>query len=213
MVAAGLFGAPATKLWMAALGGASVLFSSMGWKPYLRLRLVPHITRDKQVWRLATSLLAFPNSTEVLTSLMLLYQLRTVERLFGTRKFAAFLFVMAVVGQSLELALLLATSQSSSKRLNIVAAGPYSLVFAVLYQFHALVPTKYRIRVFGFEVSDKWTAYALALHLLVVRLPGTLVPALAGVAASVIYSADIAGLKQWRFPQWANSAARRWVLP
>ncbi|KAJ1956255.1 hypothetical protein GGI12_005354 [Dipsacomyces acuminosporus] len=29
----------------------------------------------------------------------------------------------------------------------------------------------------------------------------------------MIYSADVAGLKQWRFPLWANRLAGRWVLP
>ncbi|ORX66643.1 hypothetical protein DL89DRAFT_216466, partial [Linderina pennispora] len=205
---------PATKLWMLGLGGASVLCSTMNWKPYLRLRLVPYITRDKQFWRLATSLAAFPNSTEVMASMMLLYQLRSVERLFGTLKFASFLFVTALVGQTLQVVLLfLLAMRTTGQRFNIVAAGPYSLIFAVLYQFHVLVPAKYRIRVFGMELSDKWTVYAVALHLFVLRLPQTVVPALAGVLASMVYSADIGGLKRWRFPQWMSSMARRWVLP
>ncbi|KAJ1726863.1 hypothetical protein LPJ61_004912 [Coemansia biformis] len=147
---------------------------------------------------------------------MLLYQLRALERVFGTRKFAAFVFVCAVVGQTLCVGALLLVWLLSPRALaavNIVAGGPYMLLFACLHQLHVQVPAAAEMRLFGVDLGDKWLVDATAASLLLARLPAALVPAASGVAASMVYSADIAGLRQWRFPRWVECAAGRWVGP
>ncbi|KAJ2832585.1 hypothetical protein GGI24_001179 [Coemansia furcata] len=208
MTASGLTGAPLTKVWLAGLSFASALLGAFGWRRILRLQLVPNLAHSHEAWRLLTSLMAFPTLSELLTALVLLYQLRAVERLMGTRRFAAFLAVSGVVGQTLTLA------GMRLARVNAVAAGPYVLLFACAHQFHLLVPHAYYIRVAGVTVADKWTVYAVAACLLAPRLQvAALLPAAAGVAASMAYSANVAGLKRWRLPLWAGHFAQRWIMP
>ncbi|KAJ2621311.1 hypothetical protein GGF44_005462, partial [Coemansia sp. RSA 1694] len=142
-----------------------------------------------------------------ITALVLMYQLRAVERLLGTRRFASLLVVSGVVGQALTVAGMLLA------RVNAVASGPYVLLFACVHQFYLLVPHSYYVRVLGVAVTDKWAVYATATYLLAPRLAVTALPALAGVLASMVYSADVAGLKSWRLPKWAESMAQRWIAP
>ncbi|KAJ2052605.1 hypothetical protein IW146_005070 [Coemansia sp. RSA 922] len=207
MSTSGLLGTPATKVWLAGMSLASALAGALGWRRNLRLQLTPNVTHNWQVWRLASSLVGFPSWSEVLTALVLIYQLRAVERLLGTRRFASFLVVSGIVGQTLTIAGMLLA------RLNSVSSGPYVLLFACVHQFYVLVPHSYYAQVLGIAVADKWTVYATAACLLAPRLPMAAVPALAGVAASMVYSADVAGLKRWRLPQWIVNLAQRCVAP
>ncbi|KAJ2714860.1 hypothetical protein H4R19_001511 [Coemansia spiralis] len=219
MSAPGLQGAAGIKLWIAGLcaGSAVAMGGGASWRAALaRLRVVPQLTRRRQVWRLVTTQLGFPTVREALMGALLLYQLRVLERAFGSRRFAAFVFVCAVVGQTLCVGMLLlawALWPRALAAVNIVAGGPYVLLFACLHQLHAQVPAAAETRVLGVDLGDKWLADAAAASLLVARLPSALAPALAGVAASMVYSADVAGLQQWRFPRCTEAVARRWVGP
>ncbi|KAJ2055978.1 hypothetical protein GGI17_006429 [Coemansia sp. S146] len=207
MSASGLLGTPATKFWLAGMSVASALAGALGWRRNLRLQLAPNVTRDWHAWRLVSSLAGFPSLSEVLTALVLIYQLRAVERLLGTRRFVSFLVVSGIVGQTLTVAGMLLA------RLNSVSSGPYVLLFACVHQFYLLVPHSYYVQVLGVAVADKWTVYATAACLLAPRLPMGAVPALAGVLASMVYSADVAGLKRWRVPMWVGNLAQRWIAP
>ncbi|KAJ2491299.1 hypothetical protein IWW37_002381 [Coemansia sp. RSA 2050] len=115
--------------------------------------------------------------------------------------------VGGVVGQTLTAAGMLLA------RLDVVAGGPYVLLFACVYQYWALVPLSYYVRVMGVAVPDKWAVYIAAACLVAPRLPVAGVPAVAGVVAGMVYSADVAGLKRWRLPLWMGSVARRWIAP
>ncbi|PIA12777.1 hypothetical protein COEREDRAFT_83919 [Coemansia reversa NRRL 1564] len=219
MAATGMRGAPTVKLWMMSLFCFGVVLAiSPSWRQQLlRLRVYPYITRRWEFWRLATTLVGFPTITETLMALVLLYQLRIIERLFGTHKFVAFLFVSSVVGQVLSVIMVLTArflSQRAFALVNTVAGGPYATIFACLYQFYAHVPAKQHVRVLGVvTVSDKWMAYVVAGNLTVARLPATLLPAVAGIAASLVYSANVAGLRLWRFPNPLADFTHRWVQP
>ncbi|KAJ2484646.1 hypothetical protein EV174_002269 [Coemansia sp. RSA 2320] len=148
------------------------------------------------------SQLGFSTLAETVLALALLYQLRAVERLLGSWRFAAFVVAAGMVGQALAVAV------GMVLRLESVAMGPYVLVFACVYQFYVLVPTVLQTRVLGVvDVGDKWTVYATAAALVAPRLAATGVLAMAGVAASMVYDANVAGLKQWRLPRWAKAIA------
>ncbi|KAJ2744024.1 hypothetical protein GGI20_003295 [Coemansia sp. BCRC 34301] len=195
MSASGLLGAPATKLWMAGMSLASALAGAFGWRDALRLEFLP-----SQSWRLVSSLSGFPTLPKVVAGLLLLYQMRAVERMLGTRRFASFLVVSGIVGQTL---LVLAMALT---RISVVAGGPYVMLFACVQQFYVLVPPSYA-RVMGIAVTDKWPAYATAAYLMAPSM-AVLLPAVAGVAAGLVYGADVAGLKCWRLPAWIEDMAR-----
>ncbi|KAJ1781638.1 hypothetical protein LPJ59_007003 [Coemansia sp. RSA 2399] len=195
----------------------------MNWRHHVRLRIVPYVVRDWQFWRGATSLISFSTYTELLVGMLVIYQLRTVERLFGTRKYASFLFTAGLVAQALCIFSvwgLLQTRRTLAAaiiaNLSVAAAtGPHALIFAALYQFHVHVPALRRSAAgfMGVSVSDKWTIYVMAMGLWPSSRLGAIVPSAAGVAAACVYNANIAGLMDWRFPQWASTAARKLALP
>ncbi|KAJ1664009.1 hypothetical protein IW140_004413 [Coemansia sp. RSA 1813] len=219
----GLSGAPLTKLWLYVVALGTVLVSSMNWRHYARLRIVPYVVRDWQFWRGATSLISFSTYTELAVGMIMIYQLRAVERLFGTRKYAAFLFIAGLVGQVLCIvgvwALLMTRRTLAAAivaNLSVSAAmGPFALIFAVLYQYYLHIPSQRRsaAEFMGVLASDKWIVYFVAVSLWPSSKLGAIVPSAAGVAASYVYSANIAGLRYWRFPLWASGAAQRLLLP
>ncbi|KAJ2718183.1 hypothetical protein H4R23_005077 [Coemansia sp. Cherry 401B] len=214
MTAVGLGGAPAIKAWMCVLTVLSVLGASSAWarQHLLRLRFVPHLTHHLQFWRLATTPLAFSTTTELLVCLALLFQLRTVERLLGTRRFAALVFTGGLVGQAIALLLLagarLVLTPAQFAPLNVWAGGPICSVFACVHAYFAFVPGQQRVRVAGVSVGDKWMTYAIAANLVVLRMPAAVVPAIAGVLAGAVVASDVGGLRQWRFPAWAARLVR-----
>lgn len=60
-------------------------------KYYFNILLTPHIFGSRyggQYWRLLAWPLLYANSTEVLFAALTLYQLRVVERVWGSRKMA-----------------------------------------------------------------------------------------------------------------------------
>jgi membrane associated rhomboid family serine protease len=67
----------------------SFLSGAFARKYYFDVPLVPHLSRDHQLWRLAAHHLAFANSSELLVAVILIYSLSpTLERTFGSHKYA-----------------------------------------------------------------------------------------------------------------------------
>ncbi|KAJ2659276.1 hypothetical protein IWW48_003613 [Coemansia sp. RSA 1200] len=219
----GLAGAPLTKLWLYVVLLGTMVTTTMNWRHYMRLRVVPYIVRDWQVWRCATSLVSFSTYTELAIGMLVIYQLRVVERVFGTRKYAAFLFVVGVVGQAVSVLAVWAMymnrrTMGAAFVANLAlsaAAGPYVLVFGALYQFYVHVPVQRPggSGFMGIAWSDKWMVYFLAASMWPSSMFGAVLPSVAGVAASCVYTANVGGLLFWRFPQWTAAVSRKLVLP
>lgn len=72
---------------MAVVAGA-LMASITDTKHLFFIMVRPHISDYRQLWRCMTWPLVYTNSTEVLFAAMTLYQLRVIERLWGSRKFA-----------------------------------------------------------------------------------------------------------------------------
>jgi hypothetical protein len=77
MLASGFTNAPITQLLLLGIVGSAIVASLTDTKYFLW-----------QYWRLLTWQLAYTNSAEVLFAAMTFYQLRVIERLWGSRKFA-----------------------------------------------------------------------------------------------------------------------------
>lgn len=83
-----LAGAPVSRFLLIALIGGSIIASLLDVKHYFYIVLDVHIWRYRQFWRLLAYQLSYSNSTEVLFGAITLYNLRVVERLWGSRKYA-----------------------------------------------------------------------------------------------------------------------------
>ena len=100
---------------------------------------------------------------------------------------------------------------------NYVPAGATPVLFAVLAQYHAIVPHMYKYRVAtaplspqnsdefrGLTFSDKSYKYAIAFHLALLQWPGSIIGAIVGWTVGHSWREGIlpVGLIRWRVPGW-----------
>jgi len=88
MLASGFTNAPVSKALVVGVVLSSLLVTLTDTKFYFWIEVRPHLLEYRQFWRLLTWQLCYTNSTEVLFAAMTFYQLRVIERLWGSRKFA-----------------------------------------------------------------------------------------------------------------------------
>jgi hypothetical protein len=87
MISSGFTNAPVSRALVFGTVLASLLFSLTDTRYYLPISVVPHFWGYGQAWRVLTWGWVFTNSTEVLFGVLGFYQLRVLERVWGTRKF------------------------------------------------------------------------------------------------------------------------------
>lgn len=99
---------------------------------------------------------------------------------------------------------------------NYLPAGPTPIIFAILAQYHALIPHIYKYRLalsaspptndefVGLTFSDKSYRYALAVQLALSQLPGSLLGASVGWIVGYAWRNDLlpGALTRWRVPGW-----------
>ncbi|ORX62085.1 hypothetical protein DM01DRAFT_1403798 [Hesseltinella vesiculosa] len=207
---AGFYNAPVTKLLVMGNWVLAVLISILQWKPYIHLQLSPHITIHHQFWRLLTCQFVFTSTGDVFFGTMVIYAMRTVERQFGSTKYAAFVLVMIGVATLLEIGALVTGLKLGFR---YIPGGPYALVFAMLYQYERLIPVIYRFRVFGVEFNNKSFLYLLSSQVILSDGLHTIVPCLCGLLSGALYRSDVANIKRWRFPPRLVQLAQHYLKP
>ena len=99
---------------------------------------------------------------------------------------------------------------------DFLPAGPTPIIFAVVAQFHALVPHTYKYKVAlstgapshdgsaALTFSDKSSRYLLALQLALFQWPGSLLGAAVGWVVGYLWRNEMlpGALTQWRVPGW-----------
>ena len=99
---------------------------------------------------------------------------------------------------------------------NYLPAGPTPIIFALLAQYHALIPHIYKYRLassaapptndefVGLTFSDKSYRYALAFQLAMLQLPGSALGAVVGWVVGYSWRNDLlpGALTRWRLPGW-----------
>ena len=88
MLSSGFTNAPVTRILLISTVISAFLASITDTKYYFWIQVRPHLFDYWQFWRLLTWQACYTNSTEVLFAAMTFYQLRVIERLWGSRKFA-----------------------------------------------------------------------------------------------------------------------------
>ncbi|KIJ37469.1 hypothetical protein M422DRAFT_231883 [Sphaerobolus stellatus SS14] len=203
--------APVSKGIMMGLGAASLLVSLFDIKPYFHLQLVPHISRHHQYWRLLSSHLACTSSSSLLLMELVLYGTSiTVERQFGSVKYASFITVSALLSSTLSFLSLLLFHRIG---IDALPSGPIAILFSALYQYHRLVPPAYTFQIFSVKLSNNSFIYILAWQLIATQFPGSLVAALVGILTGQLYRADVFGLKSYRLPRGLQNFGRIYILP
>jgi hypothetical protein len=99
---------------------------------------------------------------------------------------------------------------------NYLPAGPTPIIFAILAQYHVIIPHIYKYRLalsaspptddefVGLTFSDKSYRYLLALQLALFQWPGSLLGALVGWVVGYMWRNDLLPglLTRWRIPGW-----------
>jgi F0F1-type ATP synthase assembly protein I len=95
-------------------------------------------------------------------------------------------------------------------------AGFTPVIFAVLAQFHAMVPHMYKYRIAtseapptselfsGLTLSDKTYQYGVAVHLALLQWPGSMIGAAVGWVVGYAWRTGVlpTALVTWRLPGW-----------
>lgn len=87
MISSGFTNAPVSQFIVFSVVIGAVVATLTDTRYYLPIAVVPHIWGYGQLWRFVTWNWVFTNSTEVLFGVLAFYQLRVIERLWGSRKF------------------------------------------------------------------------------------------------------------------------------
>ncbi|KAI9821454.1 MAG: hypothetical protein M1832_003300 [Thelocarpon impressellum] len=217
MLSSGFHNAAVSRFLVFSVVASSILVSITDVKHLFPVHVVPHLWRYKQLWRVVTYQTCYTSSTELLFAALTLYHMRVIERLWGSRKHASFLLAALPYTSLLPpLFLALVLRPLSAGRLSYLPAGPTALIFALLAQYHAAIPTVYKWRVIlggqaagGDEVravtfTDKSTTYLLAAQLALSQFPHSIVGAAVGWIVGYAWRRDIlpGGAARWRVPGW-----------
>ncbi|KAI0019790.1 hypothetical protein F4780DRAFT_404951 [Xylariomycetidae sp. FL0641] len=210
--------APVTRTLVYGLIGMSIAASLLDIKHYFYIIVDLHLWRFHQTWRALIYQLCYTNSAEVLFAAMTLYNMRFVERFWGSRKYATFVFVAFVLTSILTPTILALVLRPLTFGLfNYLPAGPTPIIFAILAQYYAMIPPTYKYRVAtsisssrpndqtqGITFSDKSYRYLLAVQLALFQWPGSLLGALLGWVVGYAWRMEVLprSLTRWRLPGW-----------
>ncbi|KAF1991848.1 hypothetical protein K402DRAFT_450030 [Aulographum hederae CBS 113979] len=148
MLTSGFTSAPVTKFFLSCIVVGSLVASVTDKKYLFQVLVVPQIWGWGQWWRAIIWPICYANSTEVLFAAMTVYSLRVVERLWGSRKFASFLLQTLPYTTFLPpLILALVLRPLSFGSLNYLPSGPTAIIFAMLAQYHAAIPSLYTYKI------------------------------------------------------------------
>lgn len=166
-----------------------------------------------QFWRLISRNLAFTSSIDLFVAILVLYNTSiTLERRYGTAKFVSFAIVTSLFGTALEVASLVLF-----RYLNIgvisLPAGPFTFIFALLYNYSRSVPSSYTYRVFGASFNSKSLLYLLSAQLVFASPPNSIVSAVCGILAGMLYRSNVLGSRSWRIPQWVQRLGKTYLSP
>jgi len=223
MLSSGFANAPVSKWLLFGIIALSIAVSITDSKYLFYIQVMPHLWRYKQAWRLLIWQSCYTNSTEVLFAVMTIYYMRTIERLWGSRKFASFLFTLYPFTTLIPpLLIALVLRPLSFNNINYLPAGPTPLIFALLAQYHSAIPHVYKYRIAtstlassgnapdGIVFSDKSITYLLASQLALSQLPGSLLAAGVGWGVGIAWRNDLfpESLIWWRLPGWLVGSKR-----
>lgn len=166
-----------------------------------------------QYWRLISRNLAFTSSIDLFVAILVLYNSSiALERRYGTAKFVSFALITTFFGTALEVASL-ALFRYFDIGIVSLPAGPFTFVFALLYNFSRSVPSSYIYKVFGASFTSKSLLYLLATQLVFASPPNSIISAACGILAGMLYRSNVLGSRTWRVPQWMQRLGKTYISP
>ncbi|KAF8398217.1 hypothetical protein HHK36_017143 [Tetracentron sinense] len=148
-----------------------------------------------RLWRLIALVFTLSSTPELMFGLYLLYYFRVFERQIGSNKYSVFILFSMIVS-SLSGVLVLALLKDPT--LNILASGPYGLIFSSYIPFYFDIPVSNRFSVFGIRFSDKSFIYLAGLQLLLSSWKRSIIPGICGLLAGSLYRLNVFGIRRMK---------------
>ncbi|KAK3218090.1 hypothetical protein Dsin_012060 [Dipteronia sinensis] len=205
----GFNNAPVTRTFFIACALFTVFFGIQGRFNKLGLSY-QDIFRNFRLWKLIVSVFAFSSAPELMFGLYLLYYFRVFERQIGSNKYSVFILfsvTFSLLFEVLTLALL------KDPAMNLLASGPYGLIFASFIPFYFDIPVSTRFRVFGVPFSDKTFIYLAGLQLFLSSWKRSILPGLCGILAGSLYRLNVFSIRKAKFPEFITSFFSRISWP
>ncbi|KDN53296.1 hypothetical protein K437DRAFT_253324 [Tilletiaria anomala UBC 951] len=175
---AGFAGAPVSKGAIMLVCFSSLLTSTLSWKQYVHLQIVPHLTVYRQYWRIFAHYFCFTDSADLFLGLILIYLcFREQERRLGSTQF----FVMLLRIWALHGAILFAILRALVAITNTVllldshaypvlthgfaTSGPYPITIVVLLHQMQTSPGLWTVQVGPAQFDEKAIQGLLSLLL------------------------------------------------
>ncbi|XP_020108806.1 rhomboid-like protein 20 [Ananas comosus] len=197
----GFHNAPVARAFVLACVLLTAVFGVRG--RALRLGLsYQDIIKTFQLWRIFASVFAFSSTPELLFGVYLLYYFRVFERQMGSNKYSVFVLFSLIVSSLFEIIALMLFKDPTA---NVIASGPYGLIFSSFVPFYFDIPVTSRFRIFGLQFGDKSFIYLAGLQLLLSSWKRSLLPGLCGMLAGALYHLNVFGIRRIKFP---NAVAR-----
>ena len=160
-----------------------------------------------EIHRIALSSLFFTSTSQILIGLVLIYTLRQIERLLGSRKFGAYVFFSFFLSLLIQVAIVVA---GNTMLITLIPSpGPFYYIFSTMPLFHRYIPklrpSSYTIfNSLNLVISEKSFYYILAFQLMFSEGLNSVIPSFAGLLAYYTYTIDGLGIDEFRVPRFAE---------
>eukprot|EP00112_Aurelia_sp_Birch-Aquarium-sp1_P017330 Seg4001.2 transcript_id=Seg4001.2/GoldUCD/mRNA.D3Y31 product="Ubiquitin-associated domain-containing protein 2" protein_id=Seg4001.2/GoldUCD/D3Y31 len=163
--------APLSKFLLIASGAATANFLLIPGQYSSLFHLHwPLVTARQEIWRLITSQLIYDSTAEFIYGSALLYNLRILERQWGTRKFASFILATCTLTLGSHF---LSNSCDFIKEYfpvtETMASGLYGPIFALMIFYMKDVYSGAILNQNGFSITNKWMNYLIAFRMFFVN--------------------------------------------
>ncbi|XP_040281210.1 ubiquitin-associated domain-containing protein 2 isoform X2 [Bufo bufo] len=166
------------------------------------------------VWNLISGRIVCLDLKDTFCSSLLIYNFRTLERRFGSRKFTSYLLGTWILSALFDILLVKAVEVVADITLSTLPSGFLSPIFALFVPFYCSVPGVPLAHIFGwFPITNKTLVYIVGLQLLT-SSPYMLVLAVSGVVSGLFYNKDVLNVQQVLcVPNWVAKVFSQTVEP
>ncbi|KAH3679900.1 hypothetical protein WICMUC_000643 [Wickerhamomyces mucosus] len=184
-----------------------LIASLTSFKYIFYLSYSPFIDEFGQYWRLLTSQLGFINESEVLISVILLYQFRALERLYSSHKYLSILIVLFLYNL-LFVSIIMVLNvciPGVSWVLGTFPSGPFGLIVSLFVIYKNFIPVTYNFEIYSNKttkiiLNDQFVIYLLIFHLCASQGWSSIRNGIYGHTIGWLVFNDILPGRNWRVP-------------
>lgn len=193
----GLYKAPLSKGLLLIPGALSVILALLFQQQQaLFVYDVQAIKESFHIWRLFFGRIICLDLKDTFCSSLLIYNFRTLERRFGTRKFTSYLLGSWILSAVFDLLLIETVQVVSGINLSTLPSGFLAPVFALFVPFYYSMPQVSLAHIFGwFPITNKTLVYIVGLQLLT-SSPYMLVVAVSGLISGILYKKNVLSVQE-----------------